>query len=451
MRAKLAFNLVARLYNLSLGYGIIMLLTKNYSLEEYGKYAFLLSSIAILDRFNNWGLSKNLIYQHNKNIEKPNNSFLITITAITSAILGSALYLVFNPFKFTIYSLIIILFSFSTRSLMGSMFLVESKYRIFALITNIFQVTVLLLVVIYAIFINKIGIVEVFTISETIQILLCLFLGFKLKVLKMNLGLSKGSFKRLLKLYSSSWSYFLVDIVHMISVELDKIVVGLYFSPETLAPYSVAEKLARMSIVPLNNISSIIQGQVSKVKNNVNQIRELFFSYSTVAGLCSLPITFILVLFGIQILSFLGGEYKEAYSILLILLAARLGQYLTGFKAVILQMTKYRTLEVYNNVLKVVLILGGFLALVKFLGIYAIAASFLTGMVTISLIQVYQIRKKFRLIIVNSSYFVLLIYLCLTGYYFIYGWDWFSISLGSCVFLVNAFLLFKFSKKIKEY
>ena len=154
MRAKLAFNLIARLYNLSLGYGIMLLLTKSYSLEEYGKYAFLLSSIAILDRINNWGIAKNLIYQHNQNSEKSNNSFLIVITGITSAILGSALYLVFNPFKFPGYSLIIILFSFSIRSLLGSMFLVESKYRIFALITNIFQVTVLLLVVLFTIFIN---------------------------------------------------------------------------------------------------------------------------------------------------------------------------------------------------------------------------------------------------------------------------------------------------------
>jgi len=150
-----------------------------------------------------------------------------------------------------------------------------------------------------------------------------------------------ASFRDLL---SYGWPIYLTALIGLTYVYLDSLFLGLFTSPEDVAYYGVATKLAPLVSFPLVAVNAVIPPLFASLFEQGN-LRDLQMLAQTTARWMyyfALPAATILILLAPELLGLFGRDFLKARVPLTILAMAHLINVATGSVGIILQMTGHQ-------------------------------------------------------------------------------------------------------------
>lgn len=138
----------------------------------------------------------------------------------------------------------------------------------------------------------------------------------------------------------------------------DTIILGIYKDSSTVGIYSVVLKIAAVTSFSFQAIDSILAPKLSKAFHDDDmKLFKMLIKYSTIANIIiSIVVVLFILSFKDLILSFFGGEFKEASIALIILCIGQLFNAICGPVGSILQMTGRQ--KIFQNILFIALIIN---------------------------------------------------------------------------------------------
>ena len=157
----------------------------------------------------------------------------------------------------------------------------------------------------------------------------------------------------LLHLYFSGLVVFLMQGGHLW-------ILGAYRPEDEVAIYGAAYRIVNLVAMPLLIINNVIPPMISDLycRGDKKRVRRVLQSTASFAGIPSIIILTIFIMFGKDILGIVFGDfYREAYSVLVILTVGKIVNVFTGSPSVLLVMSGNQRLSFYSS------LISGFISL----------------------------------------------------------------------------------------
>ena len=158
------------------------------------------------------------------------------------------------------------------------------------------------------------------------------------------------------KLAKSAWPFLMVSATGIIAANLDAVMIGWLGDVKEVGLYTVAARIAMLTIFFLQVSNSAISPKLAALYAE-GKIQEMNKMVQRVTGglivVAAVPLV-IFFLFGGQILSFWGAEFKEAYWVLIILSVGQFFNIGTGASGLVLVMCGFEKLHAYITIGSVV-------------------------------------------------------------------------------------------------
>lgn len=192
----------------------------------------------------------------------------------------------------------------------------------------------------------------------------------------------------------------------------DTLMLGFYMESKDLGVYNAGMKVALSTTVLLYVSNTILVPSISKYCANCDWIA-LKKQYQTVVFyliMMALPIFILVVYLGDRILTLFGNEFKEAYSVLFILMIGQFVNIATGSAGYILMMSGKEKIEAINIFVTLLLNICMNMYLIPVYGIIGAAIATSASLVIVNIMRVYQNHRIVGLPWFSKDVFWLILY-----------------------------------------
>lgn len=400
-------NLFFRLIGLGASFLIILIISKLFSLENYGLYTLAFTITQATALVFALGIPNALIFlKGNRSLEVNESKALlfkgVKITALLSIIpffffflfsnyLSEKIFLKPDLHQFlqitsiTIPFLIIHeLFLYHFISL-GSFL----KYNVFMFfLPNVFLI--LFLFLFYYFESSGFYTFLSFSVSIILVVLIEFIIIYESKLPKIS---DKVNSKQLFKVASPM---LLSGLMIYLLNWTDVLMLGIMVDEKQVGIYNISYKLGTIGFLVIVSVSTFVTPRISELygKGNLCELKELIHKSTRLIALLSIPIVLILILISDFLLSFFGVEDVSGKRALIIVAFGVLFSAMCGNVDQILNMTNNQ--KVLRNITVVCLILNISLnfILIPILGIEGAAIASLISNVFINLLCLYYIKQK---------------------------------------------------------
>ena len=131
---------------------------------------------------------------------------------------------------------------------------------------------------------------------------------------------------------SVSFGFFIIAFFGILFKSVDIVMTAVLLNYKSAGLYAIAVQLAAMTILGLNVVRSIFLDKVTDLhdKKQLLKMQKVISASSLQALSISMPIAFLLILFGRRLLGLFGEPFMDAYVPMIILLASGLISCFTG-------------------------------------------------------------------------------------------------------------------------
>lgn len=270
------------------------------------------------------------------------------------------------------------------------------------LVDNTLSTFVLFLFLLILYFLNvELDILNISICYAISRIIVMLTVGFYWRSLNIHLPNFKTNFV-LSKLYKSAFALFIVSLTSVIFLNADAIMIGWLGNSTMVGLYTVAAKIAMLTIFFLQITISAISPKIAHLfaENKLLQLEKLVQNITFGLTIVALITLGIIILFGKLILGFWGKEFVEGYNSLVILSIGQFFNIATGASGAVLMMCGLQNEYARFSVILVILNLAFNYFLIKDFGIVGAAISTSITIIIDNLLRVFLSRKKLGIWIV---------------------------------------------------
>lgn len=198
--------------------------------------------------------------------------------------------------------------------------------------------------------------------SQLFALIISMILGFLFlyKILKNHTNRIKIIQKEGItyrEILSISFPMFLTTVMQAIMLQTDILMLGSMSTVENVGIYAIVMKLGLLSIFMINSINTMIAPKFSELyyNNEIDALKIVAKKSTKLIFYSTLPITFVLMLFGDNILSIFGLQFIDGYTALIFLSIGQSFNALSGSVGYILNMTGQQ--KIFNKII----LLGAFM------------------------------------------------------------------------------------------
>jgi len=151
----------------------------------------------------------------------------------------------------------------------------------------------------------------------------------------------------------TSFPMFLTSAVSIVLTQTDILMIGIYSTAEDVGIYAIAMKFALLTSFVLTSINTIVAPQFADFfhSGNLKSLEIIAKKSSKMIFYSTMPIIFVLIIFGKYVLSLFGEEFLAGYSVLLTLVVAQLVNSMAGSVGYLMNMSGYQ--KQYNYIITI--------------------------------------------------------------------------------------------------
>jgi O-antigen/teichoic acid export membrane protein len=187
---------------------------------------------------------------------------------------------------------------------------------------------------------------------------------------------------------------------------LQAIVLGTMGSITGVGLFAIASQITAISghfTSSINVSSKPIVAQLHD-QNDMQQLGQIYQTANKWAVMVQLPIFLVMIIYPAALLSIFGNSYIDGAAALIVLAIADLLNVGTGMGGIILDMTGYTRLKLFNSILRLGLYLGMDLLLIPRWGLMGAAVAVMVGEGTVNLLRMAQVYVLFKLLPFNMGF-----------------------------------------------
>lgn len=209
--------------------------------------------------------------------------------------------------------------------------------------------------------------------------------------------------KRLLRF---SLPFSMIFLVSRMSVEFERMILGIWSSTEEIGIYSAAARVGTQMSIVLLSLNTITGPLVSAAfsQGDFDSIHKLYKSSARWGLLLVIPAFSLMIIWRFKILALFGPEFTAGSMILVILAASRLFGAANGSNSIVLQMTEKQDLEMINNVIALLVGTGISILLVDRFGALGVAIGGATANVVVNILKTAEVYYFFKIHPFSTSY-----------------------------------------------
>lgn len=183
---------------------------------------------------------------------------------------------------------------------------------------------------------------------------------------------------------SVAWPMLVTNLGFVVLVQADIWILGVFRSPQEVAIFGAALRLASLVVFPLIIVNAVMPPMIAEMyaQGRRTELEHILRAAATLGGVVALPLLVTYIFFGEAILSLVFGDYyREAAAVLVILGSAQLVNVLMGSSALTLMMTGYQTPMMMITVVAGVMAIALSIWLVRAFGPVGVAWGMASGIV----------------------------------------------------------------------
>jgi len=406
---KSAIVLFLRIVGMALAYVAIILISRTFGAETYGRFSLLLTTIQFLVLLFSLGLPQLMIkLTADKRFYDitPKNNYLYhaLIAILVSGIIGSILlYFSVDIIAVNIFRDPLLIPYFKTLSYFFVFFVLHSFLVEFLkgrkLFINyglyLYVMPYLLFFIIYFVFYDKeINITErAIYFSYLIPFLIITVITFFFLPLKQLKTTKAYTYKDLFQL---SFPMLFSATFIFISNWTDVFMLGAMATKAEVGIYNAAYKLAIIALLVITAVNTVLAPRISELysKNNLEEIKKEVQKATKIITYITIPIVVVLIVFRKQLLGMFGLEFVQGEQVLIIVSLGLLFNALSGSVAIIMNMTKHqKELRNFTLISAFINILLNYF-LIKEMGIDGAAIASLISAILFNITCIWYIKKK---------------------------------------------------------
>jgi O-antigen/teichoic acid export membrane protein len=200
------------------------------------------------------------------------------------------------------------------------------------------------------------------------------------------------------ELLSFSYPLFSYNLLMAITLYVDSLVMARFRSSAEVGMYSVCIRLVAVTCF-ITPVLGQIFGPICSELHQRREFDQLAASVKIVTLLAvQMFLPFLLLFFAVpaQILGIFGSGFRSAVPCLLILIIGQSANYLTGPTGLVLNMAGWTRLQLWNIAIVACLQMALDFLLIPSLGILGGALASCAALVTLNLIQLYQLNRRLQ-------------------------------------------------------
>jgi len=342
MLKKISRNLIVKVATVLASYLLSIMLARYLLPEQYGRFTFLIAITVLCTIPALFGFPQLIVrevrrYKEKYNIKKIwilSNRWLLIYTAVVTCI-----FLVF----FSEMTSLAIIFSLSISIYFGSIIRLKSNLlygldrfisgQIFdVMLRPMLLISVVGVLIFFSITING---DEVYILNSLCLLFISIILirFYKIKDIKYSTGEVCQMSNKEIMLTSSSFLF--ISSAQMILVNIDIIIIGFILSSSDVGVYRIAALISLgfaslreiVDLIVRNEIIKVYKPSTNEIKYEVKRLIKPYWLLFTVS-LVILALYYVYGEFLIEL--FFGGEYIGAYPLALVLIAARMIEFMFG-------------------------------------------------------------------------------------------------------------------------
>jgi len=203
-----------------------------------------------------------------------------------------------------------------------------------------------------------------------------------------------------INIFKQARPFFLITVVGILATNIDKVMLGWLSTSEQVGLYSVASRIALLTIFFLQITNSAVSPKISSLYNTgkTAELEKMIRKVTTGLGLIALFPLLIFIIFGSHILSIWGNEFKEAYTILVILTIGQFVNITTGSVSSVMNMCG---LEKIHSRITLYFVIGNIVLnffSIKYFGTIGLAATTSFAIIAINIVKVIIVKKRINIL-----------------------------------------------------
>lgn len=176
----------------------------------------------------------------------------------------------------------------------------------------------------------------------------------------------------------------------------DVIMLGIMTSEKEVGIYNASFKIGFLVLLIISTLNVIVVPRISEYyqAGETQKLKKLINNTTQLILVLTLPLVVVLLLFGTYILEYLGNDFKDGYSVLVIITISSFFSSICGNVDQILNMTNNQNILMRINITTLMLNIVLNYFFIKLFGINGAAFSSLISTVFLNTYCVYLIKKK---------------------------------------------------------
>ena len=321
----LSLSAILPLIRFSYGFGLAALLSKQLTVESYGNWSLFISMIGLVMTFSSMNLmyASNVLLTGKDRLQQKREIYSVSLTkggATLVVYAGFACYLsYYNVFAPTVLGLMFVALVFRTVNdlcfgLCRALLLIRRQVM-FLFVESVFIIMAILIGCYY--FDGGLrGALHGFIAAEFLAVALGLYLlRDYLGVAQYNFGIVKKYLALGLPLLPFAFSDLIVN-------SLVPLLLKLYDSFESVAFYSIAQKVALVATIPTAIVNNVYAQHLrkSRMSSDGAGVRKTFLTFLSIYLAMALPLLLLMYLFGKDVIALVStAEYVQSYNLMLLL------------------------------------------------------------------------------------------------------------------------------------
>lgn len=398
-----------------LGLILSLIISKYYGARELGIYSLIVSFFSItliismvgtntsILRFIPEEVGKHSLQSAYKLFFKVFNIVLVCSFAISGIVFLFANNIAVDIFNkaylypiFIISSVFIVFQSLGILSISTIRALKNIKlYSLFQIIQPLIQILTLIIMIVLFSY-SEFDSVYSLMFSYLITFIISFY--FVLKLFNTKEQHSNISYRSTKSIVFISLPMMLSTAMSMVILQTDILMLGAMVDAEKVGIYSIVVKLSTLTIFLLTSVNVVIAPKISELfySEKIIELKILLTKTTSLISILTLPVIFILIFFGKEILGIFGKEFIIGYSALLLLLIGQLINVFAGPVEFFLNMTGHQK---SLNYIVIFAALVNIILNINLIPLYGFVGAALASMVSLSIskiISIIYIKKNFR-------------------------------------------------------
>jgi len=206
-------------------------------------------------------------------------------------------------------------------------------------------------------------------------------------------------------LFEASWPLFGAVFIEQLIHVFPFMVLGVWATINDVGLFAIAQRtsgIVGLLLVAANVVLAPKMAELFKMKDMLALAKITRYGGLIVTGVAS-PVIFTFLVFPKWVMGLFGGEFVEAWLLLVIMSVGQLVNLMTGSVAFLLMMTGHERIHLYVNLIAAMLSISLSLLLIPYLGAVGAAISSAVPLIVVNLLRTYFVKKKLGFSVLTKS------------------------------------------------